>query len=112
MAPEVALEVKKGKLYIHFAHGRYGYYYYTFRYQNSDFEMIGYDESNGGAVIENETSINFLSKKKLTKTNINENAVGGDEIFQEKWKTIQISQLIKLSQIKDFDELDMEKYST
>lgn len=110
MAPKVALEVKKGKLYVHFTHGRYGINYYTFRYQNDDFEMIGYDEINGGAVIESEVSIDFLSKKKLTKTNINEYAEGGDEIFQKKWETIQIPRLIKLSQIKNFDELDMTKF--
>ena len=71
--------------------------------------MIGYDESNGGAVVSSELSINFL-KKKLTRENINEDSQGGDEIFEETWENIEIDHLIKLSEIKDIDELDMYKY--
>ena len=51
-----------------------------------------------------------MTKKKLTKENTNENAEGGDEIFKENWYDIEIDNLIKLSEIKDFDELDMYNY--
>ena len=109
-APELSVEIKKGNLFVHYGHGRYGYWQYNFRYQESDFELIGYESSNGGAVIDSETSINFLSKKKQEKVNTNENAEGGDEVFEETWKKINLNRLIKLSEIKDFDELDMSVY--
>ena len=109
-SPEMSIEISKGNLYVHYSHGRYGYWQYTFRYQNSDFELIGYDESNGGPVTDSETSINFLSKKKQTKVNTNENAEGGDEVFKETWDNIKVDRLVKLSEIKDFFELSMSKY--
>src|SRR5260221_924364 len=106
--PELSIEIKKGNLYAHYGHGRYGYWEYTFRFQNSDFELIGYDESSdSGPIVNSETSINFLNKKKQEKVNVNENAEGGDEVFKETWKNIKVDRLIKLSEIKDFDELDM-----
>jgi hypothetical protein len=109
--PELEIQIKNNKLYIHYGHGRYGYWTYTFRFQNSVFELIGYDSSsNRGPVTLTETSINFLTKKKLTKTNTNEDADGGDEIFTSTWDKIEIEKLIKLSEIKDFYELDMYKY--
>lgn len=103
--PELSIEIKKGNLYVHYGHGRYGYWQFTFRYQKLDFELIGYDESNGGAVIESEISINFLTKKKQIKINKNENTEDGDEDFEEIWKNIKVNRLIKLSEIKDFNEL-------
>ena len=112
-APELSLEINKGNLYIHYAYGRYGYWKYTFRYRNSDFYLIGYDSSEGGAVVEKETSINFLSKKKQEKVNTNENAQGGDEVFTETWTNITVTKLLKLRDIKDFEnfeEVDMLKY--
>ncbi len=109
--PELWIEIKNKKLYIHFGHGRYGYWEYTFRFQNSNFELIGYhSSSNRGPVANTITSINFLTKKKLIKENTNENAEGGDEIFKKTWYNIKIRKLIKLSEIKDFDELDMYNY--
>ena len=105
--PELSIEIKKGKLYVTYGHGRYGYWGYTFRAQQSDFELIGYDESNGGAVINSETSINYLTKMKSTKLNINEKAEGGDEVFKKTNKKIKVIKLIKLSEIKDFDELTL-----
>jgi hypothetical protein len=109
-APELSIEIQKGKFFVQYGHGRYGYWKYTFNYQNSGFQLIGYDESNGGVVIDYERSINFLNKKKLEKVNTNENAQGGDEIFKETWKNISVNRLIRLSEIKDFDELDMSIY--
>ena len=108
--PELSIKISKGNLYALYSHGRYGYWQYTFRYQNSDFELIGYDEGNGSAVVDSETSINFLTKKKQKKVNTNENAEGGDEVFTETWENIKVNRLIKLSEIKDFYELDMSVY--
>jgi hypothetical protein len=112
-APELYVDIEKGNLAVHFGHGRYGYWKYTFRFQNSDFELIGYDQSEDrGPIVESVMSINFLSQKKQEKvnTNTNENAEGGEEVFKETWKKINVNRLIKLSEIKDFDELDMTKY--
>ena len=55
-------------------------------------------------------SINFLTKKKLTRENVNKDTKGGDEIFEETWENIEIGHVIKLSDIKDIDELAMYKY--
>ncbi|EDO26148.1 predicted protein [Nematostella vectensis] len=107
-APELYFEVKRGNLLIHYGHGRYGYWSYTFRYQESKFKLIGYDVTNGGDVIRNQTSINFLTKKKLVRANTNEDAEGGDEVFKDTWSKIKIDTLLDLSQIEDFDELDMD----
>lgn len=107
-APELDVSIEKGKLYVHYGHGRYGYWTYTFRANNNDFELIGYDASeNSGPVVNSETSINFLTKNKVTKTNTNENAESGDEVFEEKKEKIKIDKLIQLSEIKDFDELEI-----
>ncbi len=106
--PELSVNIEKGNLYIHFSHGRYGYWKYTFRFQKSDFELIGYDSSeNFGPVIKRQTSINFLTKKKLLKENLYENAEGEDEVFKKTWKDINVNELIKLSEIQDFNELDV-----
>jgi len=112
-APELYVDIEKGNLTVHFGHGRYGYWKYTFRFQNSDFELIGYDQSEDrGPIVESVMSINFLSQKKQEKvnTNTNENAEAGEEVFKETWKKINVNRLIKLSEIKDFDELDMTIY--
>jgi len=109
-APELSLEINKGNLYVNYGHGRYGYWKYTFRYRNSDFYLIGYDNVEGGAVIERETSINFLSKKKQVKVNTNENAQGGDEVFKETWTNITVTKLLKLREIKDFNNVNFGIY--
>jgi len=107
-APELSIDINKGNLLIHFGHGRYGYRSYSFRFQNSDFELIGYDSSDdSGPIVNREMSVNFLTKKKRIKENINQHAVEeGDEVFKDTWEKIQIVKLVKLSDIKDFDELD------
>lgn len=110
-APELSVYANKSKLYVEYAHGRYGFWKYTFRYQNSDFELIGYDaSSNYGPVINTETSINFSTKKKLTRKNTNEEADSGEEVFKETWSKVEIEALQKLSEIKDFDELSVHDY--
>lgn len=107
-APELSVEIKKGNLYVHYGHGRYGFWKYTFRLKNLDLELIGYDSTNGGAVIESETSINFLSKKKLERINVNHESEGGDEVFRETWSKIKSNKIIKLSEIVDFDNLEFQ----
>ncbi len=53
------------------------------------------------------TSINFLTKKKRKDINTNEEAEGGDEIFETTWSNIKITKLLDLTEIRDFDELQM-----
>ena len=107
-APELSLTAEKGKLCIHYAHGRYGYWTYTFRYKNSDFELIGYDSSdNNGPEVNSETSINFLTKKKLIRRNTQEDDKDGEAVFEETWEDIKLDKPYKLSEIKDFDELEV-----
>jgi hypothetical protein len=106
--PELSINIEKGNLFIHFGHGRYGYWKYTFRLKNSDFELIGYDSSyNNGPVVNSQVSINFLSRKKLIRTNTNETADSGEEVFEERIVNIEKTKsLAKLSEIKDFDGFD------
>jgi len=105
--PELSVSIKRNNLHISYGHGRYGQWSYTFRLQNSDFELIGYDSKSGGPVIENETSINFLTKKLQEKVNTNENAQGGDEVYKETWRNIKVLKTTKLSQVIDFDDIDL-----
>ncbi|WP_305952608.1 hypothetical protein [Emticicia oligotrophica] len=113
-APELSVEVKNGNLTTSYGHGRYGYWKYIFRYQNGDFELIGYDASvNRGPVTQYQISINFLTKKKLTRDNLNKDEEGDEKYednFKDKWEKINIQSPVKLSRIKDFDELDMTRY--
>lgn len=110
MPPDLDIRLEKGNLILHYAHGRYGYWAYIFRHQNNDFELIGYDYSeNFGPVTQSFTSINFLTKKKLVKTNINPQGDVDDEVLESKWHTIKVDKLIKLSEIDDFDELNVDK---
>ncbi len=107
-APELSVSTEKGNLHIQYDHGRYGDWEYVFRFSNSDFNLIGYDaSSNYGPIINSKTSINFLTRKKLEKVNVNENAEGGDEIFEDTWSNITVKSMKKLSSIKDFDQLDI-----
>lgn len=107
--PELFIEIKKGNLHINYAHGKYGGWGYTFRYQNSNFEMIGYDlQENQGPITQYQTSINFLTKKKFSRENINQdfNQDNYKENFAEGWEDISSKKLIKLSEVEDFDELE------
>ncbi|WP_185146546.1 hypothetical protein [Chryseobacterium bernardetii] len=109
-APELSVRIEKGNLHINYGHGRYGNWGYTFRYQNGDMELIGYDSySSNGPVPQYEVSINFLTKKKLTKDNLNKDDDGNNyEVkYRDTWETIKVNNLMKLSEIKDFDELEL-----
>ena len=106
--PELWIDIKYDNLKIHYGHGRYGYWEYIFRYDKSDFNLIGFESSeNLGPVVNYKTSINFLTQKKLISENTFENAEGEDEVFKETWHEIDIDDLIRLSEIEDFDELNM-----
>jgi hypothetical protein len=105
--PDLFLEVKKGNLSVQYGHGRYGHWSYTFRLKDTDMELIGFDRSsNDGPITNTEISINFLTKKKLEKVNLNKNAEAGEEVFKETWKKIELPSPILLSKIKDFNDLD------
>ena len=108
--PELDLIIQNGILKVHFAHGRYGYWRYLFRYQDEAFKLIGYFHRYGGAIVEKEVSINFSTRKKKVKVNVNENAQGGDEEYQVEWSSFELDALIRLSDIQDFDMLDLGRY--
>jgi hypothetical protein len=76
-APELGVGISRGNILVHYAHGRYGYWAYNFRYQNSDFELIGFERSeNRGPVTERSVSINLVTKKMRIRENINQDAEG------------------------------------
>lgn len=108
-APELYFEIAKNKLFVKYAHGRYGYWNYTFRRKDSDLELIGFDSSeNQGPMVLWQTSINFLTGKKQTKENINaHNEEYTEEKFKEIWLNLKSKKRILLSEIKDFDELNL-----
>lgn len=109
-APELYVEIKNGKLYFTYGHGRYGNWSYTFRYQNGDMELIGYDMYySRGPIPQHEVSINFLTHKKLTRDNLNKDVSDEQYVadnFKETWETLPKKKLLRLSEIKDFDDLD------
>jgi len=108
--PDLVLTIRNGNLYIEYAHGRYGYWQYIFRYQHSDFELIGYFVSKGAPVIESETSINFSTKRKQERIKTIQHESDVYDMFKSKWATIKMDTYLRLSEIPDFDVLDMNKY--
>lgn len=110
--PELWIDIENGNLIVHYGHGRYGFWKYTFRYNKKDFELIGYYQSdNRGPITQRITSINFITKKKQIKVNTNNNAkMDGKEVFKETWTEVEINKLITLSEIKDFYKLYMSIY--
>lgn len=110
-APEMDVTIEKGKLFINYSHGRYGYWSYTFRLKNNDLELIGFDSAgHRGPVVESLTSINFLTRKKVEKINTNQDEEEGDEVFEETISKVKLKEMIKLSAIKDFEELDSSEW--
>lgn len=111
-APQLGIELIDGHLIVSYEHGRYGNWNYIFSIDDSTFKLIGYHSiSNYGPITNKVTSINFLTKKKLIKENINENTeVSGDEVFKETEFDVEINNLIKLSEIKYFSELELDNY--
>lgn len=102
-APELGVFIEKGNLRVHYFHGRYGFRDYKFRYQNSDFELIGYDSSqNHGPITLESVSINLVTQRMLIRKNVNVET-GEDEKFKETWKKFALAKPIKLRDIADFD---------
>jgi hypothetical protein len=109
--PDLGVFIEKGVIRIHYFGGRYGFWSYKFRYQHSDFELIGYDSSsNHGPIVLSKTSINFLTKNILFKENIHPERYDGKERFMETWKKFMLPKSIKLSEIEDMDDLDVTSY--
>ena len=108
--PELSVEIDKGKLYFHYGHGRYGYWKYTFRYQEDDFKLIGFDlNENHGPVMHYSHSFNFLTGKKQIRENTNFYTETPDiEVIKETWEDIGKKALQNLSSIEDFDDLYFE----
>ncbi len=106
--PELEPYIEDNKLYFHYGHGRYGHWKYTFRFQEGAFKLIGYDSYiHQGPTVLSEHSYNFLTRKKLTKTNTDPYSEDPDNpTFEEEWSDLPEWDLMLLSEIKDFDDLD------
>ena len=112
-APELDVSItSEGTLKIYYYHGRYGSWGYIFRYQNSDFQLIGgsvnYDR---GPVVLSEISVNFMTKK-LSKS-VNENQDNDDpenEKIVTTWYDISFDQLVSLKSISNFDSISIDSY--
>lgn len=105
-APELLLSVEQGLLNVHYAHGRYGYWRYRFQLKQHDLQLVGYDNSdNFGPYINSQTSINYLTQRKLVRENINKNRDDDIPKFKETWYKMNQAP-VYLSKIKDFDHLN------
>ena len=103
-APELWIEIKNNLLDVHYGHGRYGFWRYLFRLEGNDLRLIGYDDSsNHGPLIQSQTSINFLTGKKVIRENLNQDPEDEPK-FKETWSKLNQAP-IYLSKIKDFDDL-------
>ncbi|MCI3880051.1 hypothetical protein [Acinetobacter higginsii] len=102
--PDLGLEIQNNLLSVYYAHGRYGYWRYLFRLEGNDLRLIGYDDSNNhGPLIQSQTSINFLTGKKVIRKNMSEDEEA-DPRFKETWSKINQAP-IYLSKVKDFNDL-------
>lgn len=102
--PELWMEIKNNLLSVYYSHGRYGYWRYLFRLEGNDLRLIGYDDSsNHGPLIQSQTSINFLTGKKVIRKNMSEDEEA-EPRFKETWSKINQAP-IYLSKVKDFDDL-------
>ena len=111
MPPELWINIENNKLKIHYGHGRYGYWEYIFKYLESDFELIGYEssESNGPKILY-QSKIDFIKKEKTLSENKTKDPDAEEEIFEVISYDIKIVDLIKLSEIENFEDLDMTKF--
>ena len=104
-APELWFEIKKNVLHTTYSHGRYGYWKYTFRVQENDLRLIGYDSADHhGPYVQNETSINLITGKVLDRENMNKDYDDDKPRFKESWKSRNYPAIF-LSNIPDIDEL-------
>jgi len=113
-APKLSVFTKNDKLYIQYIRGKQDWWRYTFRYRNTDFELIGYDDGyvDGSEI----RSINFLTKKQLVTVCEDKDC---DEALEgltccnkhkETWSNIIIKELPTLQKIVDFDGFDIDNY--
>lgn len=110
-APELYLEIKEGNLLVSYLHGRYGFWSYAFRFKNSDFELIGYNQyESHGPIVNRELSINFQNKRKIEKVNVNAYTDKEEVKFKITKTKIQLDKAINLSEIIHFDDLELYKY--
>lgn len=112
-APYLSIDIRNSKLFVHYAHGRYGYWEYCFRYQDSDFMLIGYESiGSQGPTVLGKVSINFLTGVKYDDDNVNKYDDDAEEKFVRKVIKLKKEPLKKLSEIDDFDELEIERLNT
>ena len=112
-APYLSIEIRNSKLFVHYAHGRYGYWEYCFRYQDSDFMLIGYESfGSQGPTVLGKVSINFLTGVRYDDDNVNKYDDDAEEKFVRKVIKLKKEPLKKLSEIDDFDELEIERLNT
>ena len=111
-APELELYIIKNTLHIYFAHGRYGCWNYIFRYQNNDFELIGYNHNRRIRLVTYyNLDINFSTRTRVYEENLNADDDGKEERFKVTKSKIRRKKLIKLSEIADIDKLNWGDFS-
>jgi len=103
----ISFEIKKGNLYINYEDNAPRYivrYIYTFRYRNSEFELIGYDYSDENS----ERSINFPAKKMSDRIR---NGASGK--FKETWTNLATKEPIllrKIVKLEDYGYQALDSY--
>jgi len=111
-APELELYIIKNTLHIYFAHGRYGCWNYIFRYQNNDFELIGYNHNRRIRLVTYyNLDINFSTRTRVYEENLNADDDEKEERFKVTKSKIRRKKLIKLSEIADIDKLNWGDFS-
>ena len=111
-APELELEISKNTLQIYFGHNRYGYWNYIFRYQNNDFELIGYYHNRCiRYVTYYNLDINFSTRTRVYEENLNVDDNEKEEHYKVTKSKIKRRKLIKLSEIADIDKLNWGDFS-
>lgn len=104
--PELNVSIKDSKLYLHYNYGRYGFWEYCFRYQSSDFMLIGYEKSrNYGAKVFARLSINFLTGIKFVDKNIHGDDYEKETELKRAIYKLPRKPLMRLSKIRDLDEV-------
>lgn len=96
--PDLSINIIQDKITFHYAHGRYGYWFYTFRLQDNALKLIGFEaHSNRGPDPISIISVNYLTQKVKYARNITESQF--NEKWVEKWKTIPNLPLLDINDI-------------
>jgi hypothetical protein len=85
----------------------YGSLEYIFRYQNNNFELIYFSEQELPSGWGTAKHIDFLSKKKQSTAIIQ---VDDEETLEKKETPIKIDNLVRLADIKDFGEFNIDDF--